>query len=133
MLHGRNIVKRYIPCMSQCVSIVDRCYLMTVHDISCISWPGYNEKGFQRSNKMYHPLYCPARPCKKRKKVREKRECRAAIWNSNSCLPVLFFSPKVLQGVSSREIEYAKISLFPGQGYNSLEVYVQWKSIWYFI
>jgi len=68
---------------------------------------------------MYHPLYCPTAVSEKKKESRKKRERRAAIWNSNPCLPVLSFSPKVSQSILGREIENADtISLFPGQGYD---------------
>lgn len=91
---------------------------MAAHAISCVSCLGYNEKGFRA---VKQNVLSGGR-VKRKKESGKKRGRRAAIWNSNPCLPVSSFSPKVSQGVSRKEIEnagYAKISLFPGQGYGS--------------
>jgi len=47
-LHSNVILSNNTCRVFQCVSIVNRCYLMAAHDIFfCISCLGYNEKGFQ--------------------------------------------------------------------------------------
>lgn len=77
----------------------------------------YNEKkGFKRSNKCTHWAI------QQRRKEKKEKKKTTAIWNSNPCLPVLYFSPEVSRSVSNREIEnaeYIKISLFPIQDYGS--------------